>query len=144
MKPKIIPMQFRVAARESLTQKIPIKLVPCEVTIEGSHESFQLTNFVRQIRQSTDLVAVFSPKWIMDTQINIILDNKETLEQKIYEIRLIADEPLPTDTIQIFGSKIFTMIGTVWFKNPFNEALSVRTNSKRLRVNNEKLSQQSN
>ena len=37
MKPKIIDINVKAKARETATIKIPIKIAPCEVTVENMH-----------------------------------------------------------------------------------------------------------
>ena len=37
MKPKIIDINVKAKAREIATIKIPIKIAPCEVTVENMH-----------------------------------------------------------------------------------------------------------
>ena len=65
MKPKIIPMSIRTRALEPITFKIPIKIAPCQCYIENACEQLSITNFTTSFKQNADLVAIFTPDWIM-------------------------------------------------------------------------------
>jgi len=52
MKPKIIPLQLRIKAREVATIKIPIKNAPCELTVDNPIEQFLITNYSVHLKQN--------------------------------------------------------------------------------------------
>ena len=64
--PKIMKIQFKTAARQEITQKLSIKISPCEVTLKSTCDAFTIENLSREYLNNTDLVCHFRPQWILE------------------------------------------------------------------------------
>ena len=61
MKPKIVPISIKSKARQSITTKIPIKNVPCDLMFENLAKEVTIQNFNPTIKQNMDLIVSFNP-----------------------------------------------------------------------------------
>jgi hypothetical protein len=76
MKPKIVDLEVRAKARESSLFKLPIKIAPCELTLENTIDCFSFSNFTQHPKHSTELTATFAPEWMLHHQVLLTADNR--------------------------------------------------------------------
>lgn len=90
MSPQYVALQLTAKAREQASIKIPISNVPCDCILEDPHPSLILHNFNKAYNSAEEILATFSPKWMMEHNTRIITENSKSLTQVIYDISVKA------------------------------------------------------